>query len=640
MPNCPVCKESRYKKKTKAGKAWKYFDMMKPEFSGDARNVRLGLAADGFNPFGMMSQTYSMWPVILTTYNTHVVNYGNEVWTKDAATGIISNERRSDGTINDFPARSSLSGWSGQGYYACPTCNVDTPSMAVKNKIAYVGHRRFLRTRHPQRSKFKEYYERQNQAVKARQETWRNFECSKELLVSKKPNGKLEKPHPEVSFTTEGKKSFVIHIKGVNYLMVWIQLQAKVTADDNNITGMKSHDCHIMMHRFVSNLMQKNVRAKKQSISILIELEQIFPPAFFDIMIHVAIHLPDEAILGGPIRYSCMFVLNNSLESTRSWLTEKKSPDNVETIFPRGSNPPSGVLTLAGWREGYYGQLEEILELTYIGNQVDAYSNDENANANEGNAEVMSRHMSLMMMMLLWRAYFPDPPTPRGMGMPVVVTRRPNGPLRFPTCVRTILQAINSSMVNSLMGETVKYLPLACEWEEIPEAYKAHIFPTLEGKAWAAIGIICRDGKVWGGQNEMSGITWIDWWSHPDRVARSFRNACQLERRTRLLTPSWKKIILRKAGTKCKSMQDLVRAGSSVQDRIKISWMEVGQSNRQKHVGKGRKYGWWLNFRRAVLSIPDDISREEMGPDIEAKRSRAELLRKQTQEAQTAYLVH
>ncbi|GJR48920.1 putative ribonuclease H-like domain-containing protein [Tanacetum coccineum] len=37
-----------------------------------------------------------------------------------------------------------------------------------------------------------------------------------------------------------------------------------------------------------------------------------------------------------------------------------------------------------------------------------------------------------------------------------------------------------ASMLNSLMGETVRYLPLACEWEEIPEAYKAHIFPTLE----------------------------------------------------------------------------------------------------------------------------------------------------------------
>ncbi|GJZ64513.1 hypothetical protein Tco_0620934, partial [Tanacetum coccineum] len=42
------------------GRAWKYFDMIKPEFSGDPRNVRLGLAADGFNPFGMMSQNYSM----------------------------------------------------------------------------------------------------------------------------------------------------------------------------------------------------------------------------------------------------------------------------------------------------------------------------------------------------------------------------------------------------------------------------------------------------------------------------------------------------------------------------------------------------------------------------------------------------
>ncbi|GJZ24887.1 retrovirus-related pol polyprotein from transposon TNT 1-94 [Tanacetum coccineum] len=39
------------------GEEW--LDMMKHEFSGDPRNVRLGLAADGFNPFGMMSQNYS-----------------------------------------------------------------------------------------------------------------------------------------------------------------------------------------------------------------------------------------------------------------------------------------------------------------------------------------------------------------------------------------------------------------------------------------------------------------------------------------------------------------------------------------------------------------------------------------------------
>ncbi|GJT20532.1 hypothetical protein Tco_0890469 [Tanacetum coccineum] len=57
--------------------------------------------------------------------------------------------------------------------------------------------------------------------------------------------------------------------------------------------------------------------AKKQSISILIELEQIFPPAFFDIMSHVAIHLPDEAILGGPIRYRWMFPFERYTEEAK-----------------------------------------------------------------------------------------------------------------------------------------------------------------------------------------------------------------------------------------------------------------------------------------------------------------------------------
>ncbi|GJU31110.1 RNA-directed DNA polymerase, eukaryota, reverse transcriptase zinc-binding domain protein [Tanacetum coccineum] len=51
-------------------------------------------------------------------------------------------------TISDFPARSSLSGWSGQGYLACPTCNEETPSTRVNGKTAYVGHRRFLPIKH------------------------------------------------------------------------------------------------------------------------------------------------------------------------------------------------------------------------------------------------------------------------------------------------------------------------------------------------------------------------------------------------------------------------------------------------------------------------------------------------------------
>src|SRR4051812_32075815 len=51
------------------GQAWKTFDQRYPTFAADPRNVRRGLATDGFNPFGNMSVSYSMWPVMLVPYN-------------------------------------------------------------------------------------------------------------------------------------------------------------------------------------------------------------------------------------------------------------------------------------------------------------------------------------------------------------------------------------------------------------------------------------------------------------------------------------------------------------------------------------------------------------------------------------------
>ena len=48
---------------------WKEFDLQRFDFAVELRNVRLGLATDGFNPFGNMNNNYSMWPVILTLYN-------------------------------------------------------------------------------------------------------------------------------------------------------------------------------------------------------------------------------------------------------------------------------------------------------------------------------------------------------------------------------------------------------------------------------------------------------------------------------------------------------------------------------------------------------------------------------------------
>ncbi|KAI0511229.1 hypothetical protein KFK09_011854 [Dendrobium nobile] len=51
------------------GEAWKAFDSQYPDFALDPRNIRLGLSSDGFNPFKIMSSTYSIWPILLVPYN-------------------------------------------------------------------------------------------------------------------------------------------------------------------------------------------------------------------------------------------------------------------------------------------------------------------------------------------------------------------------------------------------------------------------------------------------------------------------------------------------------------------------------------------------------------------------------------------
>jgi hypothetical protein len=51
--------------------------------------------------------------------------------------------------------------------------------------------------------------------------------------------------------------------------------------------------------KLCSRTLDKDVLAemKKEIPIILVKLEKKFPPAFFDVIIHLAVHLPDEALL-------------------------------------------------------------------------------------------------------------------------------------------------------------------------------------------------------------------------------------------------------------------------------------------------------------------------------------------------------
>ncbi|KAM1616076.1 hypothetical protein ACFX15_024448 [Malus domestica] len=49
--------------------AWERIDRKYPNFTSDPRNLRFALSSDGFNPFDDLSSIYSVWPVVLVTYN-------------------------------------------------------------------------------------------------------------------------------------------------------------------------------------------------------------------------------------------------------------------------------------------------------------------------------------------------------------------------------------------------------------------------------------------------------------------------------------------------------------------------------------------------------------------------------------------
>ena len=175
-------------------KAWKHIDAMYPEFGTSERNIRLGMALDGVNPFSNQSLSHSTWPVVLLNYNlppwlvtkrfflmlvllipgkesvtsenidvylAPLIEELQELWGGvDAVDVSDPNGHRNFilkailmWCIHDYPAYGLVSGQVTKGYRGCTECgpNVSTRRSAVLGKNLYLGHRRYLSWSHPYR---------------------------------------------------------------------------------------------------------------------------------------------------------------------------------------------------------------------------------------------------------------------------------------------------------------------------------------------------------------------------------------------------------------------------------------------------------------------------------------------------------
>ena len=133
-------------------------------------------------------------------------------------------------------------------------------------------------------------------------------------------------------------------------------LRKNANNPDGKIHGLKSHGCHIIMQRLLASgvrpFLNKEIRetiielcsffqlmcarklnvaamenAQNNIILILCKLENIFPPVFFDIMVHLTMHLPEEALLCGSVHTRWMYPFELYLGTLKKYVRNRARPE-------------------------------------------------------------------------------------------------------------------------------------------------------------------------------------------------------------------------------------------------------------------------------------------------------------------------
>jgi hypothetical protein len=164
-------------------------------------------------------------------------------------------------------------------------------------------------------------------------------------------------PQARYVLKKEQRIEFCNFLKGVKYPHGYAANLARcISSDGSKVQGLKTHDCHVLLQRiipagirgfvdkdiyeaiaelgnFFRELCSRNLRIdvlkrlKKDIPLILCKLEKIFPPAFFDVMVHLAVHLPDEALLRGPVQYGWMYPIERRLGTFKNSMRNRARPE-------------------------------------------------------------------------------------------------------------------------------------------------------------------------------------------------------------------------------------------------------------------------------------------------------------------------
>jgi hypothetical protein len=125
---------------------------------------------------------------------------------------------------------------------------------------------------------------------------------------------------------------------------------------DLKLYGLKLHDCHILMQQLlpvaIRSVLPKHVRyaisrfcfffnalcskvvdvpkldeIQKDLVITLCLLEKFFLPSFFDIMVHLTVHLVKEVRLCGPVHFRWMYPFERYMKVLKGYVRNRNCPE-------------------------------------------------------------------------------------------------------------------------------------------------------------------------------------------------------------------------------------------------------------------------------------------------------------------------
>ncbi|GJY31198.1 uncharacterized protein Tco_0414693 [Tanacetum coccineum] len=182
-----------------------------------------------------------------------------------------------------------------------------------------------------------------------------------DLHVINLPNKKPYLPPACYSMSNVEKTSFLQVLKNLKVPDGYASnISRGVSLKDRKILNLKSHDGHILMQDILPIALRASMVSRSQSrvvkavsdlcsffkglcakvldvneletlehqvVQTLCELEQLFPPSFFTIMVHLSVHLILEAKLGRPVQYRWMYPIERFLMRLKSYVRNKAQPE-------------------------------------------------------------------------------------------------------------------------------------------------------------------------------------------------------------------------------------------------------------------------------------------------------------------------